>query len=69
MIQNVLKFFNINQNLNSKNIIDFIDENDTTYEYLNYRQQLDDVQKVLSSEQSKFNEECSKLYYLKTSCI
>ena len=30
---------------------------------LYFRQQLDDVQKVLASEQTKFSEECSKLQH------
>jgi uncharacterized protein YlxW (UPF0749 family) len=31
--------------------------------YLKFRQQLDDTQKVHSTEQMKFNEECSKLQH------
>jgi hypothetical protein len=31
--------------------------------YLKSRQQLDDVQKVLSTEQIKFNDECNKLQH------
>jgi hypothetical protein len=31
--------------------------------FIKFRQQLDDIQKVLSYEQIKFNEECSKLQH------
>ena len=37
--------------------------NKDLYLLLYFRQQLDDVQKVLGSEQTKFTEECSKLQH------
>jgi hypothetical protein len=50
-------------NLNSK--ISFLNQNkhSVCLLHINSRQQLDDVQKVLSTEQIKFNEECSKLQH------
>ncbi len=56
-------FYNNNLNLNSK--ILFLNEtkHSVCLLHINSRQQLDDVQKVLSSEQMKFNEECSKLQH------
>jgi hypothetical protein len=47
-------------NLNSKENLFKID---LFHFYISSRQQLDDIQKVLSNEQMKFNEECSKLQH------
>jgi CDP-diacylglycerol pyrophosphatase len=47
-------------NLNSKENLFKIDR---FHFHISSRQQLDDIQKVLSNEQMKFNEECSKLQH------
>ncbi len=57
----MLESYNNNLNLNSKNLFSL--KNKVIYLSLYFRQQLDDVQKVLSSEQTKFSEECSKLQH------
>ncbi len=54
-------FYNNNLNLNS-NENDFFVNRIFDF-YLKFRQQLDDTQKVHSTEQMKFNEECSKLQH------